>query len=103
MKSGLVNPFKGTSPKYLSFFMTVLLLALVFFLSMVIALQSQNIQNEAKRLKQKIQRATEVYGDVNGKICGEASLPLCPADYHCQLTTIKSGEIVDTIGICIRD
>ena len=53
-KESLVNPFKDGYPKYLSFSMTILLLALTFFLSMGIALQNQNIRQKSEKLEQEI-------------------------------------------------
>lgn len=56
MKENLVNPFKDKYPHLLSFSMTVLLLALTFFLSMTIALQSQNIRKGSEKLEQRMSK-----------------------------------------------
>jgi hypothetical protein len=56
----LANPFKDKYPKYLSFSMTVLLLALTFFLSMTIALQGENIQKATERLGQRKTNDTSI-------------------------------------------
>ena len=59
-KENLVNPFKGKYPYYLSFSMTVLLLALTFFLSMIVALQSQNIKQKSEKLEQKLTKKQNI-------------------------------------------
>lgn len=54
MKGNLVNPFKDKYPHLLSFSMTILLLALTFFLSMIIAFQSRTIYKISEKLEKKV-------------------------------------------------
>lgn len=57
------NPPDNTTPKFSSYFTTILLLAIVFLLSFVIALHNQRVKNETKLISQKLQQTTKIKKD----------------------------------------
>ncbi|MBP9719311.1 MAG: hypothetical protein KBD46_02485 [Candidatus Levybacteria bacterium] len=38
---------------------------------------------------------------IEGKVCGGPVLTPCPTGYTCKTTTVKSGKIEETSGVCI--